>query len=277
MANKTWIGTDGSYSTVGNWSPSGVPTTGDAVYIPAGGGSISTGLNQSAVTDILSFEVAEGYTGTIGSSAGYLQLDLVNTTGIFIFSGIGEAYIDLGNSAISPSIRETYSPDVGYHGLYLKGSALVTLNVIGGDVAVAGIFGETSTLTTARAVGRSAKLYLGAGVSLTTMYQTAGDNRMDCAATTVTVWGGKLLTRGAGAVTTMTIGGGAVRSESTGTITTLNANAGEVDFTGSGASRTVTTLAHNPGATIVYDPNVLTVTTRSAPNGPANISMSLAA
>lgn len=276
MANKTWIGTDGNYGTAGNWSPSGVPTTGDSVYIPAGGGSITSGLDQSAVTDVAKFEVAAGYTGTIGSAAGYLQIDLVNSTGIFIFAGTGTAYIDLGNSAVAVNVRDTAVPLPGFHGLYLKGSGLTTLNAIQGDIGLAAIFGETSTLTTARAVTDRVRVHIGSGTTLTTFYQTAGDNQLDAAATTVTVWGGTLTTRGVGAVTTMTVYDGTVYPESTGTITTLNANGGDVVFNQSGASRTVTTLAHNYGATVVYDPNVLTITNRSAPNGPVRASLSLA-
>lgn len=278
MAIKTFIGTDGSYSTNANWSPTNIPAGGDYVYIPAGAGSITTGLNQSAVTDLAGFVVADGYTGTIGSGAGYLQIDILNSTGVFDFNGQGVAYIDIGNSAISPTVRQTGGATaLGGHGLYLKGSGIVTLNVIGGDVAVGGIYGETATVTTIRSVGDKAEVFVGDAVTLTTFYQTAGDSLLTCAATTVTIWGGTLRTTGVGAITTMNVYSGDVFPGSTGTITTLNANGGSTSFIESGASRTVTTLAQNHSSSVTYDPNVLAVTNRSAPSGPVRIDLTLAA
>lgn len=271
MANKTWIGTDGDYSVAGNWSPSGVPLAGDVVHLPAGAGAISAGLTQSGVA-LAEFVVEEGYTGLIGSSAGYLQI----TTTIFRYSGKGVAYIDLSASACSPEIRDSADASFGSRGLYLLGSALNVVNVINGDVGLAARFAETSTAATVRVVGAKAAATLGAGVTLANFYQTGGAATLRCAATVATVWGGELTTLDAGAIATMHVNGGIVHSESTGTITTLNANGGEIDFTGSGATRTVTTLNQNAGSVVTYDPAVLTITTRNAPNGPVRVSYDLA-
>src|SRR5690606_38969133 len=51
-----------------------IPQTGEDVRIPAGSGSISSNLDQSAVA-IAGFYVESGYTGTIGASTSYLRID----------------------------------------------------------------------------------------------------------------------------------------------------------------------------------------------------------
>lgn len=271
MANKTWAGTDGNYGTAGNWSPSGVPEAGDHVRIPASSSqSITSGLDQSAVA-IGDFIVEEGYTGTIGTSAGYLQID----PNRFEFNGSGQAFIDIGSAAIDVQVLGTANADTGERGLYLKGSAIDELAVIGGNVGVAAIHGETATVTTCRITGATADVWLGAGVTLTTLRINAGTCRLRCAATTVNVYSGTLYTEETGAVTTINVEGGTVYPNSSGTVTTLNAEGGTTDFTKSGLARTVTTLKQNPGSTITYDPAVLTITNRSAPDDPVTLRASV--
>lgn len=270
MANKTWAGSDGNYGTAGNWSPSGVPTAGDDVRIPASSSqSITSGLDQSAVA-IGDFIVEEGYTGTIGSADGYLQIDPDR----FEFAGSGQAWIDIGSAAIDVQVLGTAAAATGDRGLHLKGSAIDELAILGGNVGVAARHGETATVATCRVTGANADVILGAGVTLTTLRVTAGTVRLRCACTTVTVYGGTLHTEEDGAITTLNLEGGTVYSNSSGTITTLNAGGGTADFTRSGLARTVSTLKQNPGSTLVYDPAVLTITTRSAPDDPISLRAS---
>jgi len=270
--NKTWVGDDsgneGDWSVAANWSPSGVPVATDHVRIPASSSEdITAGLNQSAVAlgDVI---VEKGYTGTIGTSAGYLQID----PNRFQFEGTGESYIDLGSAAIDVLILDTATaPATGQHGLYLKGSAIAILSVLDGDVAVAGLHGETATVTTARTVGDRAKLTLGAGVTLTNLDTVKGEATLRCACTTIDVLGGQLTTEEVGAITTLNVRDGTAYPNSTGTITTLNLHGGTVDLTGSGLARTITTLVHNGGA-ILYDPASVTITNKSAPDAPVRMS-----
>lgn len=256
MAIKKWIGTDGSYSTAANWSPANVPVNSDTVRIPAGGGNISSGLNQSAVS-LTAFIVEKGYTGTIGSSSGYLQI----VTSRFEFEGSGLSYVDLGTSAISPQVFGTASGGTGTPGLYLLGSALVTLNVTGGSVGLAVGVGETSTVATARLALTGASLWLGTGVTLTTWDNHAGDGIIRCALTTLNVYGGTVLTAEVGAITTVNVKGGTLTPNSTGTITTLNSYGGSVDFRQSDAARTVTTTNKYKGGSININKEAVTYTT----------------
>lgn len=256
MAIKKWIGTDGSYSTGANWSPANVPVNSDIVRIPAGAGNISSGLDQSAVT-LTAFIVEKGYTGTIGSSAGYLKL----VTARFEFDGGGVSYIDLGTSAIAPQVFGTAAGGDGTRGLYLLGSALTTLNVTGGSVGLAVGVGETSTVATARLALAGASLWLGTGVSLTAHDNHAGDAIIRCALTTLNIYGGSVLTSEVGAIATVNVKGGTFTPNSTGTITALNSYGGSVDFRQSDAARTVTTTNKYKGGTISINKEAVTYTT----------------
>lgn len=262
MATKKWIGTDGSYSTSGNWSPSGVPSAGDTVRLPAGGGDITAGLNQSAVA-IDAFIVEEGYSGDIGSDAGYLQLD----TDVFIYHGTGVAYVDLGSTTVSPDIVKAADAQDGEHGLYLKGSGIATLSITQGDVGLAALVGETATATTVRVMESGAKCELGPGCTLTTVTNNAGELLLRAAATTLNVVGGTTRTRETGAITTVNQYGGTIYPQSSGTITTHNLYGGTADFSHSGIPRTVTTLNQHARTTseLIYDPAVLTITNHGTP------------
>jgi hypothetical protein len=241
---------------------------GDNVRIPAGSGAI-TGGDYSA-TAIADFVVEDGYSATIGAAGVPLIID----PDAFRFYGSGESYIDLHTANITAEIFKTAPPAIGLRGLYLTGSNIGTINVVGGYLGVASRSGETSTVATIRVVGSNADVWVGKGCSLTTMYQTEGKSEQRCASTTTTVYGGKLWTKETGAITTLNVRGGDVFPESTGTIGTLNADAGSASFLGSGAPRTVTTLKQNPGASVAYDPAVLTVTNRSAPDYPIRLDSS---
>ena len=274
MALHIWTGAsaDGNYSTAGNWS-GGVPVAAGDVLIQ-GSVSITAGLNQSAVA-IDKFEVAPGYSGTIGSVTAPLQIDPDG----FDFTSTGLAYIDIGSAAISPVVRGTATAaTAGTAGLYLKGSAIATLSVLKGTVAVALLTDETATITTANCLftttqATDAGLILGPGVTLTTLNQTGGSVDLRCALTTINATGGTLNTRGSGAITTMNADGATIYPQSTGTITTLNANAGTIDFRRSLTARTVTTLASTGQGAVIYLGDYITLTNQINPAGNVKITI----
>lgn len=274
MADKVWVGTTGDLGTAGNWSPSGVPAAGDNVYIPAGSGSItgSSALSTASLSGALgTVEVEAGYTGTIGSRTSYMVL----SAGTFRFAGKGTSYVNLEASAISPDIRATATPTSSDGvGLYLKGSALATLSAVGDcAIGLAYFGGETSTVTTARVVGPSARLTIGAGVTATTIQVLSGTGTVKAGCTTLDVQGGMVTTLGSGAITTVTVDAGTANLNSSGTITTLTQTGGSVDMLGNGAARTVTTMNHN-GGLLRYDKDVVTITTYNRKSGPSQIVVS---
>lgn len=241
-----------------------IPKATDHVRIPATSTqAISSGLDQSAVA-IGDFIVEAGYTKAIGTSSTSLIID----PDAFIFSGTGTSYIDITTAAIAIEITTTATATTGKRGLYLRGTGITTMSVIGGSVGLAVQHNEASTVTTARVAGGS--LWLGEGVTCTTMEQTGGDNVQRCATTNTKVYGGTLTTEEQGTITTMTVEGGIVYPNSTGTITTLTHNAGTVDFTTSGNARTVTTYAAsvNGVGVLRVNPNAVTFTNRTLPSSP---------
>lgn len=241
------------------------PRTGDDVRIPSGTASINENLDQSAVA-IGDFIVEEGYEGDIGSATlGYLRIDPDR----FEFAASsGTAYIDVGSSAsLDCQINNTGTPATGERGLYLLGTSIDVLNVVGGYVGVAVRQGEVSTVATARLIDTKASLWIGEGCSLTTYQQQNGSGKLRTGGTitTVLLYAGTLQTEETVAITTLNHKGGRVVANSTGTIGTYNLYAGTLDLQKSGAARAITTLNKYRGQwQILRNKEAVTVTTESA-------------
>jgi len=283
MANKTWVGTDtgneGDWSVAANWSPVNVPVDADDVYLENSSQDVTAGFDQAAIA-LTSLNIAQSYTGVFddylnigaatvrigyhdgptatslaGSAAIMLDLDDTadTTTAITIENS--------GTSATSgiPAIRIKEVPNVGS-----------SLSARDGTAGLAFDTGDTTTIGTVN-VTSDADVYIGAGVTLTTLSKQGGDCVLGCAATTVTNVKGPLKTVGSGAITTLNARGDTVTSNSTGTITTLNADGGVTDFTKSSTARTVTTLNVNDVGQVKLDPNVVTITNAIASTDGINI------
>lgn len=244
------------------------PVAGDAVVIPASSSQAIDGVDQLGVA-LGRFVVEEGYNQSIGSAAAPLRI----TPTSYDFGGSGVAYLNFGAANISGTVRRTASAATGTCGLYLTGSNLNVLTVISGVVGVAFSPGTTSTVATVRTVGQGATVLLGAGCTNTDISVAKGNLVTSAAYTTALVYGGTLRTEGTGAGGTATVEGGVFVSNSSGTLTNCTVSgSGQADFTQSGLPRTVTNLKQNPGGTVSYDPDVLTITNRLAPDSPVRIS-----
>jgi hypothetical protein len=218
------------------------------------------GLDQSGVA-IGDFIVEEGYGGTIGSATlGYLYIDPDR----FEFNGRGVCYINVYTAAIPVQIYGTASASEGGRGLYLRGSAITVASIMSGQVGIATVAGEVSTLTTVRVLGDDTSLWLGNGVTLTNLHQYAGSVQANNGITTIIVYGGTLTTSENGAMTTVTQHGGEYVYKSTGNITTFNLYGGTLDCQKSGAARTISTLNKYRGSwTIMRNKEAVTVTTET--------------
>lgn len=275
MADKRWIGTDGVASTSGNWSPSGVPTTGDHVTFPAGGGSVTSGLSTMTGVVLGTVKIEKGFANTIGvisaTTLTYLQFECARLE----VDGTGSYALNIETANISPIVRGTGTPNTGYFGLYLKGSNIATLNCLGGTTVVAGGVGGTSTLATLRMSGDATRVDLASGCTFTTAYVRGGTLNMDCAAATVTQDGASTVyTTGVGAITTYNARAGTAVLQSSGTITTLNLDGGFADFSRSNIARTVTTVNVELPSRIKVDTSIVTITNAYAVTGTADISFS---
>lgn len=223
-----------------------VPNTDDDVTFPFGGGAtVASNLDQSAVA-IDDFVTEGSWTGTIGSNTNYLRID----PNRFEWNG-GSGYIDLGATAIPLRVTSTATPTFGYRSLYVRGSALTTVDIGGGVVGLAANPGDTLTCTTLRLNG-TADVIAGSGCTLTTVDVLAGQLVLRANATTLNVYGGSVTIDAACAVTTINLYQGEVRYGSSGNITTLNQYGGKFDERASGATRTITTYNIHNGQLVRY-------------------------
>lgn len=278
MANKTWIGTDGSYLSSSNWSTSGAPANGDHVRIPAGSGAINGSSLDASGSSIGDFIVEEGYTNVIGSSSGYLK---IYPTGRVVLGGTGKAYVDISDSGTTAVVNDAATPDTGDRGLYLLGGDIGSLFVNKGAVGLAWRFGEAAGVQTVR-VGyiasrnTDASVWVGPAATVTTWQQTGGTNRLAYASTstTVTVDGGSLTLESTAQMSAVTVNGGTLYHNGPGGITTLTVNAGTADLTKSLETRTIGTVKLGPRATLKYNPLHVTISAWSTPDYPVSINVS---
>jgi len=249
------------YSTAANWQLNAIPVATNDVIIGVGTVDILYGLNQSAVA-LADFRVEKGCKSKIGQFANglayYLRIDpdLVKIE----YSG-QRALFDIGGAAISPYIWCDGSPELtGRYVVYIKGSAIATLEIGKGTVAVAPFEADSATITTLRigydsTQSSDVNVLIGRNVTLTTLDMAGGIAKALCAFTTGNVLAGATLTtEGTGAITTLNAYG-TVYPNSSGTIGTLNAY-GVVDFTKDRRPRTVSTLVLFPGCTVRYHGNI---------------------
>lgn len=233
-----------------------IPQDGEYVRIPAGAGSIVTGLDQTA-NEVETFIVEDGYDGTIGSATGSLLL-AINTNAEF--SGTGQAFIDTGPADIT--VHKTGTADQGQFGLYLRGTFSLA-DIRGGTVGIAALPGETSTVTTLRMSNRGTRVKCGVGTTLTSVIPMfEGELWLHCNATTITKYGGNVWLQEASAVTTVNNLGGEFHWGSSGGITTYNARGGLFNMRASNSSRTLGTLNRSYRyGTIVHNKSAVTITT----------------
>lgn len=271
MATCVWAGTtNGNFGTSGNYLGAAAPANGDTVFVQ---GSVSIDAGLTTGLTAVNLVIDPTYTGTIGTSTSYLSIGCAS----FNFAGRNTSYIDLGSSAITAIVTDTIGATTNTAGLYLKGSALTALAVSGGSVALAGLDGETSTVTTARVSGSNSQLILGTGVTATTVSCSDANLYINAEAATiatVTINSGTCTLRGSVVITTVTQNGGTFYPSSSAAtpIVTHNINGGTANYLVYPKARTVTNLKLNPGGILVHDPAILTITNKTNPDYPIRVT-----
>ncbi len=277
------------WANVDNWDIGAAPggAANQDVYIANSGVELMYSLDQSGIANTLdSLNFDQTFTGKVGPNGfggltgDYLQiktsaLNIGQHYGTGIPAGSGRIKINLGTTQTAIKIENSGSAfDTGKPAIRLLNvHAASTLEVKKGSVGLAFETGEVSTILSADVnyvdnPTTDADLFLGAGVTITTITKTGGDLVVRAAATitTITNEAGTLKIHGTHAITTLNVKGGTVEPNSTGTITTLNATGGTTNFTKNRDARTVTTVKIDPGpAVIIYDKSVMTFTNDIAP------------
>lgn len=277
MATRTWAGDDAttpnSWSVAGNWEEGSVPVSTDDVYIPANSAAITAGLNQSAVT-LNSLTVNSGFIQNIGTSDGALQIGVAAGTNVFLSPSGGTQYFDFGSSTCDIEVLNTGGAAAGLSAVYIVGTALDVVTLYNGNLGVARLPGESSTITSLNQNGGS--MVVGDGATVTTLKVQGGSCTNYAGSTTTTIYSGTI-NAPKGANATVNVTGGNFRSSSSSTITTLNLNGGVADFSVGSVPRTVTTVNVNAerDCQLVYDSSVLTVTTLNQPGRPVAVRWSI--
>jgi len=278
------------WSSADNWSGGAVPggAASQDVYIE--GATLKYGLDQSGIANALdSLNTTRSQIGSnpaYGYAPSYLKIkataiNIGRHDGPGTVSQLAPVNIDAGSTETTITVYDGGSNST------LPAVRLLTNNaaskIIGhkGKTGVASGAGETTTVASIiegyiNQVNTDAEVYIGSGVTVTTISKTGGKMTLKAAATTVTNEGGTLQTEGSGAITTLNTKGGTVISNSTGTIGTLNGTGGLTDFTKSAAPRTVTSVKLEAGATLKRDPNVVTFTNEVASDNPVTLTASAA-
>ena len=281
----TPVDKSGDFAEDGNWGgglSAANPANADTVYFKDSSQAVTTGWDQSAVA-LTALYIEKSYTGNIGDSYNYLQigtvrLEIGQNLSAASPAGSGRIKIDLGAATTCTAIiydagtpTDANMPSVRL----LAVDAATTIEVRKGKVAVAYETGEVSTIGEL-VVGsvtnkdEDADVWLGEGVTITTITQSGGELDVADSAgtlTTLDVFGGKCRYNGGAAITTANIfGDGTVELNKHGTITTLNVfDSGHADFSKTINSREITTAKVGGSGKITYDPAVLTMTNKIQP------------
>jgi len=297
------------WSSAANWSDGSIPANTDTVIIEGVSTNILWGIAQSGVT-LASLVIRKTYTGKIGLNGrvfatskdgetsdaskqeyrqaylhiGYDRADI----GQHVGSGTppGSSRTKLRNAKSGASTTVVYdtasaASETGFPAVRLLAAHASADVVVRGAPAGAGIAmdeaGETSTVGAVSI--SSGSLYVGPGVTLTSLSQAGGACVLQAAATvtTITITDGTLTTEGNYTVTTLNAKGGTVFANhiksSGNAITTLNMTGGRVDGRQNQEARTWDTVNPDQG-TILVDDAVVTITTMDAPAGNRQMTVS---
>lgn len=178
MSLKRWhgeaAGVGGDLSAAANYSPAGLPATGDDVFFPAGASSVVSNLDALASIELGAVYFDEGFLGSVGDGSGstpvYLGLDCTElhwsartqTPGYVSLLQAGDT------ASVKVVITETTPGLEGQFGLYLKNAttaAISPFSMTGGSVGVSYFAEETANVDYVRVLGGSA--YFGPGTDLT--------------------------------------------------------------------------------------------------------------
>ncbi len=251
-----------------NWSAAAVPGAGDHVWIDgATQQSLLWNLGALSAVAVSDIHVAAAFTGRIGlpatNSTGTPYNEYRATSFAIQFSTLAIGYgsgagsgllkFDPGSATASTvTVYTTSGPiETGSPGaLWLLGTnASNALVVFSGSVAVAPLGGTMATYATINigpAAGSTPTVYLGAGVTTTTITNNTGTLTLQSACTTLNLAGGTTTILGSGAITTINCSAGTLNHQGTGTVTNFNVTGAAVDMGDSGPAITVTHLTLGP-------------------------------
>lgn len=275
--------TDGTWTNVANWiesdgtAPAAAPGTGDSIVFDGRSTGVLTG---SPAGTIRLTKVQIKQSCPTASYIGTALAPITAAVDTFIVgeedgsgsnsSGCQKICWNFGASASGYSgttVKILKTNNTGLDGLevvQLQGTHASNKAYIEGPCLVGfgtSFPGQAYTMSQVNITGSGARVTLGSGGTVTTIYQNNGSAVVNCAFTTLEQTGGSLRTEGTGTLTTANVGGNFI-SNSGGTITTLDVeNGGFADFDQTSVSRTVTNcFVHGTGEISANNGQTLSVT-----------------
>jgi len=268
------------WNNAANWSTGVLPGAAASHDVSIEDATLYYGLNQSTIANTLTSLTTRRvkcYNPAPGATPIYLQIK-ATLVGLDEFFGTGSSTpvapigINTGTTASTIIVYNsgTNEPATMPAVRLLANSASTNIFIRKGIVGIADADGETATIGTINIDDYSESnnetfVYVGAGVTVTTINKNGGNLVLRAAAVTVSQDSGTILTEGTGAITTLNNYGGDFTGNSTGTIAAANGYGGTLNFLKSLAARTVTTMKIDPGCTLKYNPTNLTLTNKIAP------------
>jgi hypothetical protein len=257
-ATRIWSGAaaDNAFDTAGNWDTA-VPVTGDSAVFPAMGTDADKdvdGSDQSAIL-LVNLYVESGSYVNFGDRLAPVHVD----ADAFVFEGMGDAFFQLDNCAVAALYSALSSASDGGHGFSLTGASNTLLLV---DVGSAGTvdlaMGATQTTAFTTIEVLNGRVFVGAGVTMTTFHQTGGMVELSAGSTTFNMNGGTA-TQLAGIPATLNVNRGTFFLNSATTLPAVNVYGGLVDLTKDSRAKTITACTMYGGVLRVL-PNQVTFT-----------------
>lgn len=237
-----------SWTTGANWQGGSAPGNGDTAHLGAAALKFDATLAHSGI-QLARMVIYDTFTGSLGGS-GTNTLNIgadvidVHVQAVAGQSGLGSPLINMNTGSNASTINvfgsraASGSTDGGLPPIRFIGSATAgsSITVYSGYVG----FGvnnvsETGEVQTVSVSGSQAVLRIGGGVTLTTVKVSAGSLAINSAFTTLSQYGGNVLTAGDWKATTFNLYGGTatLNHRKTGDVelTTMNLAGGIMDMT----------------------------------------------
>lgn len=233
------------WDTAKNWSAGTVPVDGEDIDLLDWAGDIKFGLDQSSIQPA-SLNIYASFTGQIGLSRyntdngdGYVEYRERSlkigpaTLNIGMGEGSGSSFvrINTGTDQTTLNLYNAARPTKSTHAVQWQGThASNVLNLLGGSFAAADAPDESATAATIN-IGRgstangaasegSGTVYLGRGVTWTTINKASGSLDLNSGGTTLNNYGGETTQR-EGNLTTLSVWRGRFAYNGAGTISAM--------------------------------------------------------
>jgi len=209
-----------SFTNGAIWQGGTAPTSGDTAHLRDANLKFDLTLNHSGIKlgKLVIYDTFKGTFGGTGTNCIQISFDTgwFHVPAVRSINAVGSPLINInhGTNAADITVYGSKQPpgtDTGLMPTRFLGSATsgTSLNVVSGSVAYGGnSVSETGTCQTLSATGNGAKVYVGSGITLSTVNVAAGEVDVNSAITTLNMTGGTLTTVGNWQMGTATLTGG---------------------------------------------------------------------